>query len=163
MYGLKQAAILAYDNLVKNLHTYGYNPITHTLGLWKQETTPITLCLCVYDFGIKYFNKSDAIQLLQYLQINYTVMVDWSGKKYVVLPSIVNITMDMSMCQCHVMYKKNFKRISINHQNHTNFHRVLPHHMSNISGESSHMHQKSIHPHCSPLPKLQGCKKLLTV
>ena len=33
MYGLKQAAVLAYNLLVKNLSTHGYRPIPHTVGL----------------------------------------------------------------------------------------------------------------------------------
>ena len=82
MYGLKQAAILAHENLVKNLHMYEYKHIPHILGLWKHNTRPITFCLCVDDFGIKYFNKSDAIHLLQYLQNKYTTTVDWSGNNF---------------------------------------------------------------------------------
>ena len=31
MYRLKQAAVLAFDNLVKNLSRYGYSPIPHTI------------------------------------------------------------------------------------------------------------------------------------
>ena len=54
MYGLKQAAILAYDHLVKNLGNYGYYPIPHTVGLWKHKMRRISFCLCVDDFGVKY-------------------------------------------------------------------------------------------------------------
>ena len=53
MYGLKQAALLGYKNLVKNLKPHGYHHIPHTDGLWKHETHPITFCLCVDDFGVK--------------------------------------------------------------------------------------------------------------
>jgi hypothetical protein len=34
MYGLPQAGILAYDQLVRNLSTYGYAPCPHTPGMW---------------------------------------------------------------------------------------------------------------------------------
>ena len=34
MYGLKQAAILAYDNLIKNLRKHHYRPIPNTVGMW---------------------------------------------------------------------------------------------------------------------------------
>ena len=37
MYGLKQAAILAYENLVRNLSQYGYRPVPYALGIWKHE------------------------------------------------------------------------------------------------------------------------------
>ena len=106
MYGLKQAAILAHKKLVKNLHMYEYKHIPHTLGLWKHNTRPITFCLCVDDFGIKYFNKSDVNHLLQSLQKNHIVTVDCSWKNSVVSLSIGNTTMNMLTCQCQVMYKK---------------------------------------------------------
>ena len=67
---------------MKILQPYEYNPIPHTLGLLKHETKPITFYLCVDDFGIKYFNRSDAVHLLQYIQKNCTPMVEWSGETF---------------------------------------------------------------------------------
>ena len=55
MYGLKQAAVLAYEHLIENLAPHGYRPIPRTTGLWKHYTRPITFCLCVDDFGVKYY------------------------------------------------------------------------------------------------------------
>ena len=37
MYGLKQAAILAYKQLVKNLANEGYYPDVNTTGIWKHN------------------------------------------------------------------------------------------------------------------------------
>ena len=54
MYGLKQAAILAFQQLKKNLSKHGYAPIPHTVGMWKHKSKPTTFYLCVDDFGIKY-------------------------------------------------------------------------------------------------------------
>ena len=82
MYGLKQARILAYEKLVKNLQLYWYKPITHNICLWKYYTKPITSCLCVDDSIIKYFIKSDVNHLLQYLQKSYTKTVYWPGKTF---------------------------------------------------------------------------------
>ena len=82
MYGLKQAAILAYNNLVNNLQEDGYFPIPHTVGLWKHATRKTIFCLCVDDFGIKYFNKDDANHLLTSLQKHYTISTDWQGTNY---------------------------------------------------------------------------------
>ena len=82
MYGLKQAAVLAYDNLIKNLRPHGYAPIPHTVGLWKHKERKISFCLCVDDFGIKYHNKEDAYHLLQALQVNYKTSVDLSGNQF---------------------------------------------------------------------------------
>ena len=82
MYGLKQAAILAYDHLVKNLKEHGYEPIPHTVGMWKHFTRRTVFCLCVDDFGIKYYTKEDANHLLDALRNTYKVTVDWKGKNY---------------------------------------------------------------------------------
>ena len=38
MYGLKQAALLAYRHLIDNLSQYGYKPIKGTVGMWQHET-----------------------------------------------------------------------------------------------------------------------------
>jgi hypothetical protein len=82
MYGLKQAARLAFDNLVKLLAPHGYCPIRASPGLWKHETRPTLFTLCVDDFGIKYTNKEDATHLLQALGQNYKYSVDWEGNNY---------------------------------------------------------------------------------
>jgi hypothetical protein len=82
MYGLKQAAILAYNHLKQNLAPYGYEPIPHTDGLWRHKTRKITFCLCVDDFGIKYFNKQDVDHLISALQTNYKLSTDWSGANF---------------------------------------------------------------------------------
>ena len=63
MYGLKQAALLAYNYLVEKLAPHGYRPIPHTIGMWKHDTKPISFCLCVDDFGVKYTNKDDVEHL----------------------------------------------------------------------------------------------------
>ena len=57
MYGLKQAAILAYNNLIFNLKQDGYFPILHTDSYWQHEKYPTIFCLCVDNFGVKYFHK----------------------------------------------------------------------------------------------------------
>ena len=64
MYGLKQAAILAYDQLKQHLGSHGYCPIVGTTGMWEHETRRTKFCVCIDDFGIKYFNKDDAEHLL---------------------------------------------------------------------------------------------------
>ena len=63
MYDLKQAAILVYKNLKQSLAPYGYSPIIGTVGIWGHKTRLTKFCLCVDDFGIKYFSKLDAQHL----------------------------------------------------------------------------------------------------
>jgi hypothetical protein len=82
MYGLKQAAILAYEFIVENLAPHGYHPIPQSLGLWRHETRPIQFCLCVDDFGIKYERKEDLDHLLNALQQKYKVSVDMTGSNF---------------------------------------------------------------------------------
>ena len=82
MYGLKQAAVLAYNGLVKNLKPHGYFPCPSTSGIWRHVSRKTAFCLCVDDFGVKYFNKSDADHLLHVLQQHYKISIDWEGKDY---------------------------------------------------------------------------------
>jgi hypothetical protein len=82
MYGLKQAALLACQHFVTQLAPHGYHPCPYTTGLWMDDTRPTKFCLCVNDFGIKYFTNADANHLLDTLYTYYKISVDWKGKKY---------------------------------------------------------------------------------
>ena len=82
MYGLKQVAILAYNQLKANLKHHGYFPIPQTVGMWKHNTRKTKFCLCVDDFGIQYHSKADANHLIQALKHFYDITIDWSGKHY---------------------------------------------------------------------------------
>ena len=82
MYGLKQAAVLAFNNLVKNLSEHGYSPVPNTIGIWQHATRKTKFCLCVDDFGVKYFSKEDADHLLSSLGNHYTYTVDWTGQNF---------------------------------------------------------------------------------
>jgi hypothetical protein len=82
MYGLKQAAILAYKHLVTQLAPHGYHPCPYTTGLWYHDTRRTKFCLCVDDFGVKYFTKADADHLLNSLRQHYKISVDWAGTDY---------------------------------------------------------------------------------
>ena len=68
MYNLKQAALLAYKFLKQNLEPHGCIPIPHTVGLWKHKSRNVVFCLCVDDFGVKYYDKKDVHHLIQTLQ-----------------------------------------------------------------------------------------------
>ena len=82
MYGLKQAAILAYEFLSKLLRQADYIPITGALGLWKHKTRPTVLCLCVDDFGVKYYSKNDLQHLHQAISQQYTCKIDEKGNNF---------------------------------------------------------------------------------
>ena len=86
-------------------------------------------------------------------------MADWSVKH------LYGLTFDLKYHDGNVFVKmpsyvqKALQNISINHQNHPNFHHFQPLHTSNISRDNANMHQKLIHPRCYPLLELQGCNK----
>jgi hypothetical protein len=82
MYGLKEASILAYDQLKEHLAPYGYSPVRFTPGLWRHKTRRTTFTLAVDDFGIKYFSKADADHLFSALHDKYELTKDWSGTSY---------------------------------------------------------------------------------
>jgi hypothetical protein len=100
MYGLPQAGILAYNQLMTHLAQYGYAPCTHTPGLWTHETRNVTFCLVVDDFCIKYTNRCDDEHHLTALQALYVVTTDWTGSLYLAMTidwDYHNHTVDISM------------------------------------------------------------------
>ena len=82
MYGLKQAAILAWNNLVNNLAQHGYRPIPIQLVCGNMFLCPTKFCLCVDDFGIKSFSQSDTDHLLNALQQHYSITTDTKGEHF---------------------------------------------------------------------------------
>jgi len=100
MYGLPQAGRIAYDQLVEHLATYGYHPSKRTPGLWKHEWRPVSFCLVVDDFGIKYEGKEHAQHLIEAIQAKYKCSTDWSGNLYCGITlkwDYENRTVDLSM------------------------------------------------------------------
>ena len=82
MYGLKEVGIISYQNLVKNLAPYGYEPTTYTPGFWCHKTRKTTFTLAVDNFGIKYFGPDDLEHLLTSLKNYYAIKVDLTGANY---------------------------------------------------------------------------------
>ena len=101
MYGLPQAGILAKQQLIRFLGSYGYSPVPHTPGLWRHQWRPITFCLVVDDFGIKYIGKEHADHLIQCLRNHYKeIEIDWAGKRFCGIQlkwDYTNRTCDLSM------------------------------------------------------------------
>jgi hypothetical protein len=82
MYGLKEASILAYDQLKAHLQKYGYSPVHFTPGLWHHNTRRTTFTLAADDFGIKYFCKADADHLFAAIHDKYALTKEWTGESY---------------------------------------------------------------------------------
>jgi hypothetical protein len=68
MYGLPQAGILANNDLVIRLEKYGYVQSPHTPGLFTHNTRPISFCVVVDDFCVKYVGEEHACHLIEVLQ-----------------------------------------------------------------------------------------------
>ena len=82
MLGLKQAAILACQHLKKSLKPYGCSHIPGTISIWKHESRPMKFCLCVDDFGVKYWSKADADHLCNAVRATFRCTVDMTGSHY---------------------------------------------------------------------------------
>ena len=77
MYGIKQADILSYKQLVKHLKTYGYHPVICTNSIFPHKTRNV-FCLCVDDFGIKYHSTDNAGHMLNSIKEN--ILLSLIGK-----------------------------------------------------------------------------------
>ena len=71
MYGLKQATRLANDKLRDHLAPFGYFPDPLAPNIWKHTTCATILCLCVDNFGAKYFNQNDVDHLTHALRTEF--------------------------------------------------------------------------------------------
>ena len=79
IYVLKEAGVISFDQLVRKLKRFGYKPMPQTPVLWRHTSRKTTFKLCVDDFGIQYFSKSDANHLLGAIQDTYECSIDWKG------------------------------------------------------------------------------------
>ena len=82
MYGLPQAGKIANDELIPHLSAYGYVQCKHTPGLFRHLTRPITFCLVVDDFGVKYVGREHAEHLRDCIAAKYKMTTDWTGDVY---------------------------------------------------------------------------------
>ena len=82
MYGLKQAARLAYDDLVQHLGKYGYSPDKICQNIWSHKSRKTKFCLCVDDFVVKYFNQADKDHLIHALRQKYDITIAEKGQHF---------------------------------------------------------------------------------
>jgi hypothetical protein len=83
MYGLPQAVIIAQELLQEHLAKVGYHQSKIVPGLWTHKTRNICFTLVVDNFAIKYTKMDDAKHLINALQKDYTITVDWDATKYI--------------------------------------------------------------------------------
>ena len=82
MYGLRQAARLAYDNLKLHLAKYGYFPDPIATNIWKHKERKTKFSLCVDDFGVQYFSQDDKNHLIKALRDKFSITVDNTGANF---------------------------------------------------------------------------------
>ena len=85
IYGLKQAAIIAYNQLISHMEPHGYYPVPFTTVIWAPKTSRTKFCLCVDNCVVKYFNKYDAYHILESVKNHYAFSNYWEGFNYLVL------------------------------------------------------------------------------
>ena len=68
MYGLKQAGIIANNELQKHLKPYGYVTVRHTPGLWECKGRDTMFTLVVDDFLVKMTSEECAHHLINALK-----------------------------------------------------------------------------------------------
>ncbi len=83
MYGLPQTGILAQELLGQRMARHGYNQSKIVPRLWMHNTCQTTFTLVVDDFGVKYMSIVDAQHLIDALQEDYQITIDWTGAKYI--------------------------------------------------------------------------------
>ena len=71
MYGLKQADIISYKKVISQMYPHSYYPVPFTTELWAHQTKKTIFCLCVDDFGVKYFSKENADHLIDSFKKHY--------------------------------------------------------------------------------------------
>ena len=79
MYGLKEAGVIVFYQLFQKLKLFSYEPMPQTPVLWIHTSRKTTFTLCIDDFGIQYFSKSNADHLIDAIQDTYDFSIDWKG------------------------------------------------------------------------------------
>ena len=82
VYGLKQARIIANQELVHHTAPFGYHPVQHTPGLWVHDSRNC-FCLVVDNLCVQYFLTDDADLFLQALRTKYFITVNTAVTAYI--------------------------------------------------------------------------------
>ena len=83
MYGLKQAGIIANQELHAHLKPCGYEPVRHIPGLWHCTYTDSIFTLVVDDFLIQYTDLRNVHHLINALKNKHDITIDWDAKTYI--------------------------------------------------------------------------------
>jgi hypothetical protein len=107
MYALPQAGVSAKELLEQRMAKHGYNQRKIVPGPRTHNTHKTTFTLVVDDFGVKYTSKVDAQHLIDALQENYQITIDWNGTKYIG----VMLNWDYVRCKVHLTMPKYIAKV----------------------------------------------------
>ncbi len=98
MHGLPQVGLIAQELLEQPLSKVGYSQSKIIPGLWTHKTRKTCFTLVVNNFAIKFTKMEDAKHLIEALNKDYTITIDWGATKYIRL----TIDWDYDNGQVHV-------------------------------------------------------------
>ena len=67
--------MLAYNQFSTHLQTAYFQQVTGSMGMWTHPIT-IFFCLCVDEFGLRYFKQQYAQEFLNHLGTKYKHTMD---------------------------------------------------------------------------------------
>ena len=79
MYGLPQVEQIANYFITKNITPHVHYQCCNTPGLCRHKWIPVSFCLVVDDFVVKYVANKHAEHVIICIQKYYPVSVDWAG------------------------------------------------------------------------------------
>ena len=83
MYGIKQADILAYNQIISHMEPHKYHPVPFTTVLWTHK---IIFILLMYGWlWSKIFFQRWCKSPPKFPKKNYAISTDWDGRNYLVL------------------------------------------------------------------------------
>jgi hypothetical protein len=83
MYGLPQAGLIAQELLEQLLAKVGYSQSKIIPGLWTHKTRNTCFTLVIYNFAIKFTKMEDAKHLIEALENDYKITINWGATKYI--------------------------------------------------------------------------------
>ena len=83
MYGLKQAVIIANQELVKHMAPFEYHLVKHTPGLWVHNIKKTLFSLVVDDLSVQYCSTEDADHFKIALRSKYLTTVNMEATVYI--------------------------------------------------------------------------------
>ena len=113
VYGLPQYGKLAKDILNTRLHDAGYYQALIIPGLWCHKWRPITFCLVLDKFWVKYVGKLCTHHLRDVLKEHYTINEECPANKF----SSVDLDWDYQKHTFRIFIKDYIHRLLIRHGN----------------------------------------------